>query len=126
MYLQNRDKAEIRDSRAEIYHFFKSVDMPENEKRLQETMELIRMSRQVIFAGIGTSGILGNYGARMFANVNKFSLCISDPFYSITDGMAEDVVGAFNIMRKYIAVSGMKKEMSVIGLSSPEIIKVAV
>lgn len=92
MYLQNRDKAEIRDSRAEIYHFFKSVDMPENEKRLQEAMELIRKSRQAIFAGIGTSGILGNYGARMFANVNKFSLFISDPFYPITDGMAEDTV----------------------------------
>lgn len=37
-----------------------------------------------------------------------------------------DAVGAFNIMRKYIAVSGMKKELSVIGLSSPEILKVAV
>jgi DNA-binding MurR/RpiR family transcriptional regulator len=90
LYLQAQDKEEIRDSRAEIYHFFKSVDTQENEERMQEAMKLIREARQIIFVGIGTSGILGSYGARMFANVNKFSVCISDPFYPITDGMAED------------------------------------
>ena len=37
-----------------------------------------------------------------------------------------DAVGAYNIMRKYIAVSSIGKELSVTGLSSPEIIKVAV
>lgn len=37
-----------------------------------------------------------------------------------------DSVGAYNIMRKYIAVSGVEKEMSVSGLSSPNIVKVAV
>ncbi|SHK00276.1 RNA-guided endonuclease InsQ/TnpB family protein [Hespellia stercorisuis] len=37
-----------------------------------------------------------------------------------------DVVGAYNIMRKYNTVSGVEKKMSVSGLSSPEIIKVAV
>lgn len=90
MYLQDREKAEIRDSRAEIYHFFKSADTEENEEKLQAAMEIIRGAKQVIFVGIGTSGILGSYGARMFANVNKFSLSLSDPFYPITDGMAED------------------------------------
>ena len=37
-----------------------------------------------------------------------------------------DAVGAYNIMRKYIAESGADKKLSVAGLSSPEIIKVAV
>ena len=39
----------------------------------------------------------------------------------ITDG-----VGAFNILRKYLSVSGKQKELSVTGLKNPEIIKVAV
>ncbi|MDD2981384.1 MAG: MurR/RpiR family transcriptional regulator [Hespellia sp.] len=90
IYLQDRDKEEIRDSRAEIYHFFKSVDTQENEVKLQAAMKIIKSAKQVIFVGIGTSGILGSYGARMFANVNKFSLSLSDPFYPITDGMSED------------------------------------
>ena len=37
-----------------------------------------------------------------------------------------DAVGAFNILRKYLSVSGKEKELSVTGLKNPEIIKVAV
>ena len=46
----------------------------------------------------------------------------------ITDGARfnADAVGAFNILRKYLSVSGKQKELSVTGLKNPEIIKVAV
>ncbi|WP_294336311.1 zinc ribbon domain-containing protein, partial [uncultured Clostridium sp.] len=46
----------------------------------------------------------------------------------ITDGVRHnaDAVGAFNILRKYLSVSGKQKELSVTGLKNPEIIKVAV
>ena len=45
----------------------------------------------------------------------------------ITDGVRfnADAVGAFNILRKYLSVSGKQKELSVTGLKTPEIIKVA-
>ena len=45
----------------------------------------------------------------------------------ITDGIRfnADAVGAFNILRKYLSVSGKQKELSVTGLKTPEIIKVA-
>ena len=36
-----------------------------------------------------------------------------------------DAVGAFNILRKYLSVSGKEKQMSVTGLKQPQIIKVA-
>ena len=36
-----------------------------------------------------------------------------------------DAVGAFNILRKYLSVSGKNKKLSVTGLKNPEIIKVA-
>ena len=46
----------------------------------------------------------------------------------ITDGVRfnADAVGAFNILRKYLSVSGKQKELSVTRLKNPEIIKVAV
>ena len=46
----------------------------------------------------------------------------------VTDGVRynADAVGAYNILRKYHSVSGVKKELSVTGLKTPEIIKVAV
>ena len=37
-----------------------------------------------------------------------------------------DAVGAFNILRKYLSISGKEKELSVTGLKNPEIINVAV
>ena len=37
-----------------------------------------------------------------------------------------DVVGAYNIMRKYFAVSGIEEELSVSGLTRTRVIKVAV
>ena len=45
----------------------------------------------------------------------------------ITDGVRfnADAVGAFNILRKHLSVSGKQKELSVTGLKTPEIIKVA-
>ena len=36
-----------------------------------------------------------------------------------------DAVGAFNILRKYLSVSGKQKKLSITGLKNPEIIKVA-
>ena len=37
-----------------------------------------------------------------------------------------DAVGAYNILRRYLAVSGMEQKLSVTGLSDPKAIKVAV
>ena len=43
-----------------------------------------------------------------------------------TETYNADAVGAFNILRKYLSVTGEQKELSVKGLKNPEIIKVAV
>ena len=45
----------------------------------------------------------------------------------VTDGVRynADAVGAFNILRKYLSVSGKQKELSLTGLKKPDIIKVA-
>ena len=45
----------------------------------------------------------------------------------MTDGERynADAVGAFNILRKYLSVSGKHKKLSVAGLKNSEIVKVA-
>ena len=50
------------------------------------------------------------------------------PAYQSLFGVCQGgyAVGAFNILRKYLSVSGKQKELSVTGLKNPEIIKVAV
>ena len=57
---------------------------------------MIREARQLIFIGIGTSGILGKYGARYFSNIGKYSQYIEDPFYPIHEDMDSTVVIALS------------------------------
>ena len=54
--------------------------------------------------------------------------CIHDYLHKVTGAVVynADAVGAYNIMRKYFAGCGKEKKISVTGLSSPLIIKVAV
>lgn len=44
---------------------------------------MIAKTERVIFVGIGSSGHVGQYAARCFTKLGKFSLYISDPFYPI-------------------------------------------
>ena len=54
--------------------------------------------------------------------------CIHDYLHKVTGAVVynADAVGVYNIMRKYFAGCGKEKKISVTGLSSPLIIKVAV
>jgi DNA-binding MurR/RpiR family transcriptional regulator len=53
------------------------------ESYIQETASLIAEASSVIFLGIGSSGIMAEYGARYFSSLGKFSLNIKDPFFPI-------------------------------------------
>ncbi len=46
-------------------------------------INILRNSKNVIFAGIGNSGIIAQYGARLFSSIGKFSLAINDPYLRI-------------------------------------------
>ena len=53
---------------------------------------MIAKMERVLFTGIGTSGHIGQYGARCFTNIGKFSLCISDPYCPINMQETENTV----------------------------------
>ena len=62
------------------------------QNQLETAAAMIAKMERVLFVGIGTSGHMGQYGARCFTNIGKFSLCISDPFYPINMQEAESTV----------------------------------
>ena len=47
---------------------------------IDQAADILRESSNIIFIGVGTSGMLAKYGARYFSNVGWLSLCIDDPF----------------------------------------------
>ncbi|WP_078544570.1 MurR/RpiR family transcriptional regulator [Litchfieldia alkalitelluris] len=53
------------------------------ESQIKEAARVINNADNVLFVGIGNSGILAQYGARYFSSLGKFSLYINDPYFPI-------------------------------------------
>lgn len=104
MYLKDEVNKKPSEDLDEILHFFQSVSNMENEAAIHAAETVIAQAKQLIFIGIGTSGILGKYGARYFSNLGKFSQHIEDPYYPIGTDLEDAVVVA-------LSVSGEKPEV---------------
>ena len=94
---EEKDKAPDSDTAMdEIVYFFRTATSTRYEQQIKEAAEVIKKAKQLIFIGIGTSGILGKYGARYFSNLGKYSQFIEDPYYPIVMDMEETVVVALS------------------------------
>lgn len=93
---ENRRKLTSDNGKDEIMYFFHTVTSTEYEESIIEVTQMIQEAGQLIFVGIGTSGILGKYGARYFSNLGKFSQHIEDPYYPIAKDMESTVVIALS------------------------------
>ena len=77
---------------SEIKAFFERLETEKFQSKLEEAAAMIAKMERVLFTGIGTSGHIGQYGARCFTNIGKFSLCISDPYCPINMQETENTV----------------------------------
>lgn len=92
LYLENRDCQDTTSDVSIMVDFFQKINHPAFYTLVKEAAQAIYQCEKIIFTGIGTSGILANYGARFFTNVGKFSFCIDDPFYPVTQGFYEKTI----------------------------------
>ncbi len=92
MYLEEKKEKQPLNDISEIMNYFDTINHSEFEKNINQVAELVKSSQQIIFIGIGTSGILGKYGARYFSNIGKFSYFIDDPFYPNIGGVSDGAV----------------------------------
>lgn len=94
---RENNKKKLQDNVGdEIMYFLHSVTSTEYEESIVKVTEMLEKAKQLIFIGIGTSGILGKYGARYFSNIGKFSQYIEDPYYPIGKDMEETAVIALS------------------------------
>lgn len=80
----------------ELMYFFHMVTSNKYEAAIHEVTRVIGQAKRLIFIGIGTSGILGKYGARYFSNIGKYSQYIEDPYYPIEENLASTIVIALS------------------------------
>lgn len=88
---QNREVI-MTESGNELQTLIARINSPDFSKSVEKAYELLKNAESTIFIGIGTSGILGKYGARFFSNVGQFSLFIDDPWHPVLKNMNENTV----------------------------------
>ncbi len=71
----------IEDEVDVLLDFFEYTKSDDFKSRINTSVKYIQEAKTICFIGIGTSGILGEYGARYFSNIGYFSWSITDPYY---------------------------------------------
>ena len=80
------------DGVSELQSFVNRIRSEDFQECIEAAYQYLRKSRCTIFIGVGSSGMLGKYGARYFSNVGRFSLFIDDPWLPILQDLSEDTV----------------------------------
>lgn len=91
-YLQQTALLLTDSEETTVKGFLTRIDSKEFQDSLNEAFSILKDSQRIILIGIGTSGILAQYGARFFSNVGRFSLYVDDPYLPILQDLSEDTV----------------------------------
>jgi DNA-binding MurR/RpiR family transcriptional regulator len=83
MYLKEEKNTNIKSPLHSVEEFFERTLKGNLEEEIREAVRAVTDADNVIFTGIGSSGILAEYGARHFSSLGKFSMYIKDPHYPI-------------------------------------------
>ena len=83
MHLEGNKKTVIKSVHQSVVEFFERTLKGDIEVKIKQAASLVNTAENVIFIGIGSSGILAEYGARYFSSLGKFSLYIKDPHFPI-------------------------------------------
>lgn len=64
-----------------IMDFLNYARSDDFKKAIEQFVKYVQEAQIITFFGIGTSGLLGKYGARYFSNVGYYSQGIDDPYW---------------------------------------------
>ncbi|MEH7083848.1 MurR/RpiR family transcriptional regulator [Neobacillus drentensis] len=84
IFLDKDQTPHLRSSQESLSEFLERTLKGNLDSYIMDAAEMIAESDSVIFIGIGSSGILAEYGARYFSSLGKFSLYIKDPLFPIS------------------------------------------
>lgn len=91
-YLKNESKPQLDCGESTLKSFVSRTNSKDFQTSLENAYKILKDSKRIIFIGIGSSGVLGKYGARFFSNIGRFSLYVEDPFLPICQDMVPGTV----------------------------------
>lgn len=83
LHFEGNNKIKLKDSQHSVSEFFERTLNGDIEEKIREAANIVAKVDSVIFIGIGSSGILAEYGARYFSSLGKLSMYIKDPHFPI-------------------------------------------
>ncbi|CDQ38793.1 MULTISPECIES: MurR/RpiR family transcriptional regulator [Virgibacillus] len=92
LYLKEAEQLRMINTTTSLSEFLERTLQHDYQTKIYEIANHLVKAKNLIFIGIGTSGILAEYGARYFSALRKFSLHIKDPFFPIHPTTFEDSV----------------------------------
>ncbi len=66
-----------------ILDFFQRIETESFHEQLKSIANIIAEKKQIIFLGIGNSGIIAEYASRYFCNIGIFATGINNPMFPI-------------------------------------------
>lgn len=81
MHIEKGGSNQLTDNTSMLIDFLRKAETEDFKRRIKEICEIISTSNNVVFIGIGFSGILGKYAARYISAVGKFAIYMDDPFF---------------------------------------------
>ncbi|AIQ47412.1 RpiR family transcriptional regulator [Paenibacillus sp. FSL R7-0273] len=92
LHLTQNKKLVLKSPHHSIYEFFERSQSPEWQNKIQKATQLLSKASYVIFIGVGSSGILAEYGARYFSSLGIFSMYIKDPEFRVHARVRENSI----------------------------------
>ncbi|MEW9111513.1 MurR/RpiR family transcriptional regulator [Cytobacillus gottheilii] len=92
LYIAKNQPEELKSTQHALSEFVERTLKGSFESYIEETASFISKAESVIFLGIGSSGIMAEYGSRYLSSLGKFSLYIKDPFFPIHSKYSNDSV----------------------------------
>ena len=96
---KSRESKRVYDDK-QVIGVLMQLDNEYYQEKLDIAKAMIGNHNNLIFTGIGNSGLIGTYGARIFSSVGKYANAISDPFVRINASMEDTVIIALSISGK--------------------------
>ncbi|RAP28642.1 hypothetical protein C2W64_04698 [Brevibacillus laterosporus] len=92
MFLQEKSQRLLSNPQDSLQEFMERTQKQDYDEKINQIASVIAQAKNVVFLGIGNSGVLAEYGSRYFSSLKKFALYINDPFFPIYSHYFDDSV----------------------------------
>ncbi|WP_182200828.1 MurR/RpiR family transcriptional regulator [Paraliobacillus salinarum] len=93
MFLDQQEaSSSIIDGKSTIIEFLERTLTHDYQQKMMRIAHVVADAKHVVFIGVGSSGILAEYGSRYFSGLKKFSLYIKDPYLPIHGQYLKDSI----------------------------------